>query len=80
MKYRIIGNTMPAVEIKFDSAGESIFTQSGGMTWMSEGIHMSTNTRGGLMKGIGACSLENHFLWPPTQQTGRIQKLPSPRL
>ena len=52
MKYRIIGNTMPAVEIKFDSAGESIFTQSGGMTWMSEGIHM-TNTRGGLMKGIG---------------------------
>ena len=53
MKYRIIGNTMPAVEIKFDSAGESIFTQSGGMTWMSEGIHMSTNTRGGLMKGIG---------------------------
>ena len=53
MKYRIIGNTMLAVEIKFDSAGESIFTQSGGMTWMSEGIHMSTNTRGGLMKGIG---------------------------
>lgn len=53
MKYRIIGNTMPAVEIKFDSAGESIFTQSGGMTWMSEGIHMSTNTRGGFMKGIG---------------------------
>ena len=53
MKYRIIGNTMPAVEIKFDSAGESIFTQSGGITWMSEGIHMSTNTRGGLMKGIG---------------------------
>ncbi len=53
MKYRIIGNPMPAVEIKFDSAGESIFTQSGGMTWMSEGIHMSTNTRGGLMKGIG---------------------------
>ena len=53
MKYRIIGNTMPAVEIKFDSAGESIFTQSGGMTWMSEGIHMSTNTRCGLIKGIG---------------------------
>lgn len=53
MKYRIIGNTMPAVEILFDSAGESVFTQSGGMTWMSEGIDMATNTRGGLMKGIG---------------------------
>lgn len=53
MKYRIIGSTMPAVEIKFDAPGESIFTQSGGMTWMSEGINMSTNTRGGLMKGLG---------------------------
>lgn len=53
MKYRIIGSTMPAVEIKFDAPGESIFTQSGGMTWMSDGISMSTNTRGGLMKGIG---------------------------
>lgn len=53
MKYRIIGNTMPAVEILFEAAGESVFTQSGGMTWMTEGIDMSTNTRGGLMKGIG---------------------------
>lgn len=53
MKYRIVGNTMPAVEIMFDSVGESVFTQSGGMTWMSDGIAMATNTRGGLMKGIG---------------------------
>ena len=27
MKYRIIGNTMPAVEVEFDFAGESIYTQ-----------------------------------------------------
>ncbi|HIT64683.1 MAG TPA: TIGR00266 family protein [Candidatus Ventrimonas merdavium] len=53
MKYRIIGETMPAVEIQFDAPGESMYTQSGGMAWMSEGIEMSTNTRGGLMKGIG---------------------------
>lgn len=53
MKYRIIGNTMPAVEIMFDNAGERVFTQSGGMTWMSDGINMSTNARGGLMKGLG---------------------------
>lgn len=53
MKYRIIGNTMPAVEIKFDRAGEGIFTQSGGMTWMSDGVSMTTNTKGGLMKGLG---------------------------
>lgn len=53
MNYKIIGSTMPAVEITFDSAGESMFTQSGGMAWMTDGIDMSTNARGGLMKGIG---------------------------
>lgn len=53
MKYRIIGSTMPAVEVMFDNVGESIYTQSGGMTWMSDGITMETNARGGLMKGLG---------------------------
>lgn len=52
MKYRIIGSTMPAVEFLFDSPGESVYTQSGGMTWMSDGIQMSTNTHGGFMKGL----------------------------
>ena len=41
MKYRIIGTTIPAVEIKFDAPGETMYTQSGGMSWMSEGISMS---------------------------------------
>ena len=53
MKYRIIGTTIPAVEIKFDSPGETMYTQSGGMSWMTDGISMSTNTRGGFMKGLG---------------------------
>lgn len=53
MKYRLIGSVVPAVEILFENAGESVFTQSGGMTWMTEGIEMNTNTRGGLMKGLG---------------------------
>ena len=53
MKYRIIGDTMPAIEVMFDAPGEVMYTQSGGMAWMTEGIEMSTNTKGGLMKGIG---------------------------
>lgn len=53
MQYRIIGNTMPAVEILFDQAGEKMYTQSGAMAWMSEGISMDTNTNGGLLKGVG---------------------------
>lgn len=53
MQYRILGNTMPAVEVMFDQPGESMYTQSGGMAWMSEGVEMDTNTRGGLLKGVG---------------------------
>lgn len=43
---------MPAVEVTMDS-GESMYTQSGGMCWMSDNVAMKTNTRGGLLKGIG---------------------------
>ncbi|MCI8763716.1 MAG: TIGR00266 family protein [Lachnospiraceae bacterium] len=53
MKYRIIGDTMPAVEVMFEAPGEEMYTQSGGMAWMTEGIEMATNTKGGLMKGLG---------------------------
>lgn len=52
MQYQILGSTMPAVEVKL-SKGESMYTQSGGMAWMTEGISMETNTKGGVMKGIG---------------------------
>lgn len=53
MQYKIIGNTMPAVEVLFDQAGESMYTQSGGMAWMSDGIVMDSNTHGGILKGVG---------------------------
>ena len=52
MRYEVLGSTMPAVEVTMDK-GESMFTQSGGMAWMTEGISMDTNLKGGLMKGIG---------------------------
>ncbi|MDO5350944.1 MAG: TIGR00266 family protein [Lachnospiraceae bacterium] len=53
MKYQVIGDVIPAVEVTFDAPGESMYTQSGGMSWMTEGVEMFTNTKGGLMKGIG---------------------------
>jgi uncharacterized protein (TIGR00266 family) len=53
MKYRIVGTTVPAVEIYFDQAGEEMMTQSGGMSWMSEGISMSSDTNGGVFAGLG---------------------------
>lgn len=52
MQYHILGNTMPAVEVRLN-AGESMYTQSGGMAWMSEGVTLDSNMKGGLMKGLG---------------------------
>lgn len=52
MEYKIFGEDLPAVSVRLN-AGESLYTQSGGMAWMDEGIRMSTNMKGGLMKGIG---------------------------
>lgn len=52
MKYNIIGQTVPVIEMKLDR-GETIYTQSGGFAYSGDGISMSTNTRGGIMKGIG---------------------------
>lgn len=52
LNYTIFGANLPAVSIRLDP-GESIFTQSGGMTWMDNGITMATNMQGGLMKGLG---------------------------
>jgi len=33
--------------------GESMYTESGGMAWMTGAIDMTTDTRGGLLKGLG---------------------------
>ncbi len=52
MQYRFIGSTVPAVEMIL-TYGESVFTQSGGMIWQSEGISMKTNARGGIGRSLG---------------------------
>lgn len=53
MQYKILGDTMPAVEVTFDAPGESMYTQSGGMAWMTEGISMDSNMKGGIGKSLG---------------------------
>ncbi|MCD6475190.1 MAG: TIGR00266 family protein [Anaerolineaceae bacterium] len=52
MQSKIDGNVMQMLTLTLNN-GESIFTESGGMAWMTQGIAMTTNTRGGLMKGLG---------------------------
>jgi uncharacterized protein (TIGR00266 family) len=70
MRYAISGTVLQSLEVQLD-AGESMFTESGGMAWMSDGIEMDTNTRGGLMSGLGrALSGESLFM---TTYISRIQ-------
>ena len=52
MYYKIIGQTVPVVEMTLN-AGESVYTQSGGMAYQTSGIEMNTNARGGVMKSLG---------------------------
>ena len=51
-KYKIVGTTVPYVELVLDE-GEGVYTQNGGMCWRDESFEMITNTKGGLLKGLG---------------------------
>lgn len=52
MRYEISGEDMQSVEVHL-TKGETIFTEAGGMAWMMGEVGMETNTRGGLMAGLG---------------------------
>ncbi len=51
MRYDISGTIMQTVSIDLD-AGESIYSQTHAMAWMSDGIVMDTHTGGGLLAGL----------------------------
>jgi uncharacterized protein (TIGR00266 family) len=51
MKHTINGTVMQTVNFELEK-GETLFSESGGMSWMSENIKMDTSTRGGLVEGI----------------------------
>jgi uncharacterized protein (TIGR00266 family) len=62
MKHTITGTVMQVVEISLEP-GEAVFTESGGMAWMDDGITMETNSRGGIGKMLGrALSGESLFM------------------
>ena len=69
MEYKVIGQTVPVVEVKLNK-GESMYTQSGGMAYQTEGIKMNTNARGGVMKSLGRMfSGESIFMANYTAET-----------
>src|SRR4029079_2083858 len=51
MEYQLIGTTMQAWIMELDP-GETVYSESGGMAWMSGNINMQTSGRGGGLGGI----------------------------
>ncbi|MGI5816902.1 MAG: TIGR00266 family protein [Armatimonadota bacterium] len=51
MEYQIRGTVMQSVEISLQQ-GESVYTEAGGMAWMTANIGMDANMRGGLMSAL----------------------------
>lgn len=52
MRYEIIGEPLPVVTC-FVSAGETLITERGSMSWMSPNMKMETTTNGGIGKALG---------------------------
>ncbi|HRF48967.1 MAG TPA: TIGR00266 family protein [Anaerolineales bacterium] len=72
MEYKLIGSTLQAVLIELDP-GETVYSESGGMAWMSHNIDMKTSGRGGGLGGIlkRAVSGESLFLVEYTSMGGK---------
>lgn len=51
MRYEIKGGQFPVVIFNMDT-GEQVYSEVGGMSWMSANMKMETSTGGGLMKGL----------------------------
>jgi uncharacterized protein (TIGR00266 family) len=69
MEYKIIGSTLQAVIMELDP-GETVYSESGGMAWMTSNIEMKTSGRGGGLGGAlaRAVSGESLFLVEYTSQ------------
>jgi uncharacterized protein (TIGR00266 family) len=52
LKYQLIGTTLQAVTLELNP-GQTVYSESGGMAWMSANVRMETTSGGGLGKMLG---------------------------
>jgi uncharacterized protein (TIGR00266 family) len=52
LKYQLIGTTLQAVTLEL-GPGQTVYSESGGMAWMSANVRMEATTGGGLGKMLG---------------------------
>ena len=70
MEYQIRGTVMPSVEVSLQQS-ESVYTEAGGMAWMTSNIGMETNMKGGMMGALKrAVAGESLFMTTYTCQSG----------
>ena len=71
MEYTISGTVMQTVQITLNQ-GESVYTEAGGMAWMTANIEMQSGMKGGLMSGLGRMlSGESLFMTDYTCTSGQ---------
>ncbi len=69
MEYQIRGTVMQSVEVSLQQ-GESVYTEAGGMAWMTSNIGMETNMKGGMMGALKrAVAGESLFMTTYTSQS-----------
>jgi uncharacterized protein (TIGR00266 family) len=70
MRYEIRGTILQTVDVTV-SPGESVYTETGGMAWMTPNMQMNSTMKGGLMGALGRMvSGESLFLVDYTPQGG----------
>ena len=52
LKYQLIGTTLMAVTVELNP-GQTVYSESGGMAWMSANVRMETTSGGGIGKMLG---------------------------
>jgi len=78
MRYEITGTVMQTVELEL-APGESIYSQTAMMAWMSQGVRMHTNTGGGLFAGLKRSLTGGSFFiteFTPEGGAGRVAFAP----
>lgn len=74
MEYEIRGTVMQVLDLKLNS-GESVYTEKGGMSWMSPDIAMSTDAKGGMLKGVGRLFSGESFFMTTYTNSGNPAEL-----
>lgn len=62
MEYKIVGDTMQALTVQLQR-GEEMFAEAGSMLYMSEGIQLDSQMKGGFLKGLARKFLAGESLF-----------------